>query len=183
MWILQELNLGLSHHSMFDELWCVILSRGTWLSVFAEQPIFSSKAWVFLGGGISLHSLNHQLIFMKLNPSTHGFICWPEMASGFLFPSLYGNFIRITFQYYKMFPLHQVFMLIIQCHLILAVLVLIHFPNSISPPTSYSSPLAQSTQKFSLHVEIYGNAKSFPLFLNTTPCIFTILYQTANTNI
>jgi hypothetical protein len=106
------------------------------------------------------------------------------MASQILFPSLYGYFNRITFIYNGMNSLHQVFMLLLQCPLFVAALVIISNHRSISPPISYmfilfSSSLAQSTQKFYPPMDIFGNAKSFPLFLTTIGCILTLVCLTA----
>jgi hypothetical protein len=96
------------------------------------------------------------------------------------FLSLNGHFNRITFIYYGMNSLHQGVMLLFQCPLFVAVLVIISSHSLISPPISYmfivfSSSLAQSIQKFYLSMDIFGNAKSFPLFLNTIGCILTIV--------
>lgn len=195
MWLSHHLQQGWPYHSMFDELCCVILSSKNLLSVLAEQPIVLSTTLVSPPSGMgdipllsippfkpTTHIHETQSLYSQLHLLTR------DGQSLSVFLTIYGDFIMITFIYYRVFPFHQVSMLPLQCPLSPTVLLIIPSLNYNSPPTCYiliqfSSPLIQSTKTFYPPVEIYGTIYSIPLFLTTITFIFLIIYLTANIKI
>lgn len=176
------------HLSLFNQLCrCYLQQQDLAVSLYSSNYCLNDSLGCL---GIPMESSANnsiELITVLVPEALFGDKRWSVKISS---PPLFVDFIMIEFIYFRTFPLHQVAILLLKCHLILAVSLLIPFLTTFlspSPPDIFPPPSnSHFTRKTSSIFVSQGDScvpffpSSLPNFCRSIDCSFVIIYLVAS---